>query len=478
MLFNSLTFLLFLPIVFAAYWSLKGSLRWQNILVVVASYVFYGWWDWRFLLLIAFTTACSYASGLLIAGSDSRRQKKFWMWLNIAINLGILAIFKYFDFFAANFAALLNSVGITVDGITLGLVLPVGISFYTFQALSYSIDVYREKIKPTHDPVSFFAFISFFPQLVAGPIERAVNILPQFEHERTFDYAMAVSGLRLMLWGFFKKTVVADNLGPYVDSVFANYETAGSLTLIGAALMFTIQIYCDFSGYSDIGIGTGRLFGIQLMRNFNLPYFSRSIGEFWRRWHISLTSWFRDYVYIPLGGSRVKSQKIARNTLVVFLVSGLWHGAAWTFVAWGAYHAVLFIPGIMRGKKDMFKNSTVAENRRWPSFYESLLMGRTFLLVAIGWILFRSDSLSDAWTYICHMFTRWNVHTPVEGKGSFIWIAILLVAEWFSRHKESPLSFEGHGLMRYRIARWTVYWLIVVCIILFYRLQSFIYFQF
>lgn len=478
MLFNSLTFLLFLPIVFAAYWSLKGSLRWQNILVVVASYVFYGWWDWRFLLLIAFTTACSYASGLLIAGSDSRRRKKFWMWLNIAINLGILAIFKYFDFFAANFAALLYSVGITVDGITLGLVLPVGISFYTFQALSYSIDVYREKIKPTHDPVSFFAFISFFPQLVAGPIERAVNILPQFEHRRTFDYAMAVSGLRLMLWGFFKKTVVADNLGPYVDSVFANYETAGSLTLIGAALMFTIQIYCDFSGYSDIGIGTGRLFGIQLMRNFNLPYFSRSIGEFWRRWHISLTSWFRDYVYIPLGGSRVKSQKIARNTLVVFLVSGLWHGAAWTFVAWGAYHAVLFIPGIMRGKKDMFKNSTVAENRRWPSFYESLLMGRTFLLVAIGWILFRSDSLSDAWTYICHMFTRWNVHTPVEGKASFIWIAVLLVAEWFSRHKESPLSFEGHGLMRYRIARWTVYWLIVVCIILFYRLQSFIYFQF
>lgn len=478
MLFNSLTFLLFLPIVFAAYWSLRGSLRWQNILVVVASYVFYGWWDWRFLLLIAFTTACSYASGLLIAGSDSRRQKKFWMWLNIAINLGILAIFKYFDFFAANFAALLNSVGITVDGITLGLVLPVGISFYTFQALSYSIDVYREKIKPTHDPVSFFAFISFFPQLVAGPIERAVNILPQFEHERTFDYAMAVSGLRLMLWGFFKKTVVADNLGPYVDSVFANYETAGSLTLIGAALMFTIQIYCDFSGYSDIGIGTGRLFGIQLMRNFNLPYFSRSIGEFWRRWHISLTSWFRDYVYIPLGGSRVRSQKIARNTMVVFLVSGLWHGAAWTFVAWGAYHAVMFIPGIIRGKKDMFKNSTVAENRRWPSFYESLLMGRTFLLVAIGWILFRSDSLSDAWTYICHMFTRWNVHTPVEGKASFIWIAVLLVAEWFSRHKESPLSFEGHGLMRYRIARWTVYWLIVVCIILFYRLQSFIYFQF
>lgn len=478
MLFNSLTFLLFLPIVFAAYWSLRGSLRWQNILVVVASYVFYGWWDWRFLLLIAFTTACSYASGLLIAGSDSRRRKKFWMWLNIAINLGILAIFKYFDFFAANFAALLNSVGITVDGITLGLVLPVGISFYTFQALSYSIDVYREKIKPTHDPVSFFAFISFFPQLVAGPIERAVNILPQFEHKRTFDYAMAVSGLRLMLWGFFKKTVVADNLGPYVDSVFANYETAGSLTLIGAALMFTIQIYCDFSGYSDIGIGTGRLFGIQLMRNFNLPYFSRSIGEFWRRWHISLTSWFRDYVYIPLGGSRVRSQKIARNTLVVFLVSGLWHGAAWTFVAWGAYHAVMFIPGIIRGKKDMFKNSTVAENRRWPSFYESLLMGRTFLLVAIGWILFRSDSLSDAWTYICHMFTRWNVHTPVEGKDSFIWIAILLVAEWFSRHKESPLSFEGHGLMRYRIARWTVYWLIVVCIILFYRLQSFIYFQF
>ncbi len=478
MLFNSITFLIFLPIVFAIYWSLHRQLRWQNIFVVIASYVFYGWWDWRFLVLIAFTTVCSYISGLLIENAHSRRWSRTYMWLNISINVAILCLFKYFDFFAANFAAMLAAVGIHTDAVTLHLVLPVGISFYTFQALSYSIDVYRGKISATHDPIAFFAFISFFPQLVAGPIERATNILPQFSRQRKFDYKMAVSGLQLMLWGFFKKMVIADNVAPYVDSVFNNYASCGALTLFAAAIQFTIQIYCDFSGYSDIGIGTARLFGIQLMRNFHLPYFSRSVNEFWRRWHISLMSWFRDYIYIPLGGNRVKKHKIVRNTMIVFLISGLWHGAMWTFVFWGAYSGLTLLPAVIRGRKDSYKGTIAGGDRKLPSFYESLLMGRTFLIVLLGWILFRALTVADAWNYITGMFTRWGTHTPVEGKETFIWIILLFVAEWLSRHRESPLCFAGNGLMRYRAARWTVYWLVCVIILLFFRIQSFIYFQF
>ncbi len=415
---------------------------------------------------------------MLIAQSHTQYGKRLCLWANIIINIGILGIFKYFDFFAENFAILLNSLGFVVDAVTLSLILPVGISFYTFQALSYSIDVYREKLNPTRNIVAFFAFISFFPQLVAGPIERATNLLPQFERRRMFDYATAVSGLQLMLWGFFKKVVIADNVAPYVDSVFANYDSAGSMTLLAAAIQFTIQIYCDFSGYSDIGIGTARLFGIRMMRNFHLPYFSRNISEFWRRWHISLMTWFRDYIYIPLGGNRVSKGKIVRNTIIVFLISGLWHGAAWTFIAWGAYNAILLIPGALQHKKDNNKNLIASEGHVLPSLNESICMALTFLIVLVGWILFRADNISVAWIYTERMFTEWTLHTPVEGKSTFIWIAILFAAEWFARHKESPLSFSGNGLMRHRTARWTIYWLVVVSITLFYRAQSFIYFQF
>lgn len=337
MLFNSIEFLIFLPIVFALYWLSKKSLKLQNLLIVVVSYIFYGWWNYRFLFLIALTTACSFLSGLLVERCERQRAKKAITISNITLNLGILGVYKYYNFFTDSFQQILNSLGMHADWPVLNLVLPVGISFYTFQALSYTIDVYNKKIEPTHDVVSFFAFISFFPQLVAGPIERATNLLPQFRKARTFDYSKAVDGCRQMLWGFFKKMVVADNAAFFVQKIFDVPESYHGLTLLVGAVLFSIQIYCDFSGYSDIAIGCARLFGIELRANFRFPYFSRNIAEFWRRWHISLNKWFVDYVYIPLGGSRVSKFKVIRNTFIIFLLSGLWHGANWTFVIWGAF---------------------------------------------------------------------------------------------------------------------------------------------
>ncbi len=353
MLFNSFEFLLFLPIVFLLYWFVFGSyapkwfawlsnLKMQNFFIIVVSYIFYGWWDWRFLLLIALTTICSYVSGILISRVSSpqptnnhdtpppthfARKSKIYLWSNIVLNLGILAFFKYFNFFVQSFVDAFAGLGIMLHATTLHIILPIGISFYTFQALSYSIDVYKGKIEATRDIVAFFAFVSFFPQLVAGPIERATNLLPQFQKPRTFDYDKAVDGCRQMLWGFFKKIVIADNCAVYVNQVFESYQDQTGSTLLLAAILFTFQIYGDFSGYSDIAIGCARLFGINLKRNFNVPYFSRDIAEFWRRWHISLTTWFRDYIYIPLGGSRTTKTKVIRNTFIIFLVSGFWHGA-------------------------------------------------------------------------------------------------------------------------------------------------------
>lgn len=337
MLFNSLEFAVFLPLVFLCYWFVVNrNLKLQNFFIVCVSYLFYGWWDWRFLTLIAFTTFCSFLSGILIEKYEGKRRiQKIISALNIVLNLSILGIFKYFNFFTENLGRLFEIFGFALDWVTLDILLPVGISFYTFQALSYTIDVYQHKLKPTHDAVSFFAYVSFFPQLVAGPIERATNLLPQFYVRRQFDYMGAVDGLRQILWGLFKKMVVADNCALAVNQIFGSYaEQSGGMLIIGAVL-FTFQIYGDFSGYSDIAIGTARLFGFNLMQNFNHPYFSRDIAEFWRRWHISLTTWFRDYIYIPLGGSRVGRAKVIRNTFIIFLISGFWHGANWTFVAWG-----------------------------------------------------------------------------------------------------------------------------------------------
>lgn len=488
MLFNSIEYLFFLPIVFLIYWVIGYSrindslkLRLQNAFVVIASYVFYGWWDWRFLILIAFTSLCSYASGLLIQKSqitnDQSPIAKLWLGLNIVLNLAILAVFKYYDFFVREFGALF---GISTEGLLLRIILPVGISFYTFQALSYSIDVYRGNIKPTKDIIAFFAFISFFPQLVAGPIERATNLLPQFLQKRTFSYEQGVDGMRQILWGLFKKIVVADNCALYVDQVWATYDTQSGSTLLLAAILFTFQIYGDFSGYSDIAIGTAKLFGIKLMRNFNNPYFSRDIAEFWRRWHISLTTWFRDYVYIPLGGSRVSKAKIVRNTFVIFLLSGIWHGANWTFLAWGAFHALLFLPLILLGANRKYTNQ-VAEGRILPTWREALQMLVTFALVVIGWIIFRAETISQAWEIMRGICSSSFISIPWLMKRDFYMplfssLLLMLVVEWVNRNQSHSLA----RLTQYRWVNWLIYYAIIYVIYKYQPMEEvqFIYFQF
>lgn len=473
MLFNSLEFAIFLPIAFLLYWFVfNRKVRWQNLFVVVASYIFYGWWDWRFLFLIAFTSFCSWGSGLLIQKYRETPTAKLCHVLNIVLNLAILGVFKYYNFFVSSFSKLF-SLG-HADGLLLHIILPVGISFYTFQALSYSIDVYRQKLEPTRDIIQFFAFVSFFPQLVAGPIERATNLLPQFEKPRKFDYSQAVDGMRQILWGLFKKIAVADTCAVYVDQVFGNFQAQNGTTLIIAAILFAIQIYGDFSGYSDIAIGTAKLFGIRLMRNFRNPYFSRDIAEFWRRWHISLTTWFRDYVYIPLGGSRVSKGKIIRNTFIIFLLSGFWHGANWTFIAWGAYHAILFLPLILMGKNRKYLNE-VAEGKALPSLKETGQMLLTFMLATAGWIIFRSDSIAQAWQYfgqIPHLGTPYT-----EGLLTITLLtAGMFVVEWVQRQREHGLDLQ---MLKSHILKFSIYYIIIFILFLVQKgAESFIYFQF
>ena len=489
MLFNSITFALFLPIVFVLYWFVfQRNLKAQNFFIVVASYVFYGWWDWRFLILIILSSFCSWGCGLLIQRIDNMQitrsllSRKFIVICDIVLNLGILGLFKYFNFFVENFISAFASVGIHLQPHTLNIILPVGISFYTFQGLSYSIDIYKRKIEPTKDIVAFFAFIGFFPLLVAGPIERAKNLLPQFIDKRNFIYEKAVDGLRQILWGLFKKIVIADNCATYVNYVFENYhDQTGSILLLGA-IFFAFQIYCDFSGYSDIAIGTSRLFGIKAMRNFNYPYFSRDIAEFWRRWHISLTTWFRDYVYIPLGGSRVSKVKIIRNTFIIFLVSGFWHGANWTFIAWGAFHAVLFLPLILldRNRKN---TDTVADGKLLPSMKEILKMGLTFLLVLVGWVFFRANSIGQAFAYFEYIMNKSLFSLPLLKDmemltlQNVIFILCMLIVEWFGRKEQFGLEKIGTGWKP--VYRYTMYYVIIFLTFIFSgKEQVFIYFQF
>jgi D-alanyl-lipoteichoic acid acyltransferase DltB (MBOAT superfamily) len=485
MLFNSFEFLVFLPIVFLLYWFVFKPLKIQNLFILVASYVFYGWWDWRFLFLIALTSFFSFISGVLIEKYEGKRiWQKYVSAANIILNLGILGVFKYYNFFAENFEALFRSFGIYVDRPTLHFLLPVGISFYTFQALSYSIDVYQKKLPACRDAIAFFAYISFFPQLVAGPIERATNLLPQMLRSRTFDYASAVDGCRQILWGFFKKMIVADNCAYVVNTIWDTYSEQRPFMLLVGAIFFTFQIYGDFSGYSDIAIGTARLFGINLMQNFNFPYFSRDIAEFWRRWHISLTTWFRDYIYIPLGGSRCSKVKQFRNTMVIFLVSGFWHGANWTFVVWGAYHALLFLPLMLMGKNRKY-TTVVAQGRVLPSLREGGNMLLTFFLVVIGWIIFRAESISQAWDYFFRMFSLrmfdvrdYNFY-GFRDKLCILSIAILLVVEWLQRNKQHGLSLSSRGILKYRLARVLLYCVIALFVYVFAGSQEiFIYFQF
>ena len=481
MLFNSFSFLIFLPIVFSRYWFVFKPLKWQNLLVVVASYVFYGWWDWRFLILIAFTSACSYISGIQIEKYEGKKKVQRWIsTLNIAVNLLILCIFKYYNFFVDSLDSIIVSTfGSHLDWPTLTVILPVGISFYTFQALSYSIDVYRGKMRASHDVISFFAFISFFPQLVAGPIERATNLLPQFQKSRTFDYSQAVDGCRQMLWGFLKKMVVADSCAGAANTIWSTCSDQSSFVLLIGALFFTFQIYCDFSGYSDIAIGTAKLFGIRLMRNFNVPYFSRNISEFWRRWHISLMKWFTDYIYIPLGGSRCARWKVIRNVFIVFVISGLWHGANWTFVVWGFYHAVLMTIFMLLHLNTKYEH-VVAWNKWLPTVKELFQMAITFFLVVIGWVIFRAETIEQAFTYLSRMFTMsiFSVER-FDGLRAFGFALIILFIEWLQRDKQHALEFPKRQPFNYRFVRWCSYFLVIMMIVLYSGGdQTFIYFQF
>ncbi len=484
MLFNSLEFLVFLPIVFVLYWFVFQKRVWQNLLIVLASYTFYGWWDWRFLFLIAFTSLCSFYSGLLIQRFEGQRgSQRLVCTVNIVVNFLILGIFKYYNFFADSLAQLFWHVfHYQLDWVTLNVILPVGISFYTFQALSYTIDVYRKDIPVTRDIVEFFAFICFFPQLVAGPIERAKNLLPQMQRERHFDYAEAVDGCRQMLWGFFKKVVIADSCAADLNPLWDSYADFSGVSLWGMALLFTFQIYCDFSGYSDIAIGCSRLFGIRLLSNFSYPYLSRSIPEFWRRWHISLMTWFRDYVYIPLGGSRCAQWKVIRNTFIVFGISGLWHGANWTFVCWGLYHGCLIV--VYKLLHVSTKDKEILAAGRWlPSIRDMLKVATTFCLAVVGWVIFRAENISQAADFVSRMFLTAfdDFHPRLGSLSTLIVVLLLIIVEYLQRDKVHVLQFSGNRLTRHASLRWGIYLALTATIFYFsfnHDSQEFIYFQF
>ena len=399
MLFNSIEFLLFLPTVFFLYWFVfKNQLRAQNVLLLVASYIFYGWWDWRFLSLIIASTFLDYFIAIQLGKTDISKKRKLLLGISLVGNLGMLVFFKYYNFFVSSWIEAWSSVGISMEASTLNIILPVGISFYTFQTLSYTIDVYRKEMEPTKSFIDFAAFVTFFPQLVAGPIERASHLLPQFYKNRTFDYQNAVDGVKLIIWGMFKKVVVADNCAFFVNKIFENPEAYSSGELFVGMVFFAFQIYGDFSGYSDIAIGLSKLFGFDLMVNFKFPYFSRDIAEFWRRWHISLSTWFRDYIYIPLGGSKGTQWFQIRNVMIIFLVSGFWHGANWTYVVWGLFHALMFLPLLLF---NVNRSHLITKSYGWLDFAK---IGVTFLVVCIGWVFFRADSIAAAFQYLAHMF--------------------------------------------------------------------------
>jgi len=479
MLFNSIEFLIFLPIVFLLYWFVfQQNLKAQNFFLLAVSYLFYAWWDWRFLFLLIFCTAINYLAGILLANEN---QKNRGLILGIAciISIGLLGVFKYFNFFIDNFINAFALVGIHLQPRTLNIILPVGISFFTFKALSYTIDVYRNRLQPTKDIISFFAFVGFFPQLLAGPIDRATTLLPQFYTKRTFKYEQAVDGMRQILWGFFKKIVIADNCAIQVNNIFSNYETLPASYLVLGAVYFSFQIYADFSGYSDIAIGTARLLGFNSMQNFSVPYFSRDIAEFWRRWHISLTSWFRDYLYIPLGGNRGTKYLVVRNTFIIFLVCGFWHGANWTFIFWGFINALYFLPLLLTGKN---RNNldTVAQGKILPSIKEFFQMGITFALATLAWIFFRADSISQAFSYIGNIFSKTLITYP-KGSDGWLIIPLLLVmvlVEWFQRDKEHGLALQNIEIPT--VGRWLIYYFLIAFLFLYQVSgeQAFIYFKF
>ncbi|MBV1924764.1 MAG: MBOAT family protein [Flavobacteriaceae bacterium] len=483
MLFNSIDFAIFLPIVFALYWFVAAkNLKLQNLLIVCASYVFYGWWDWRFLSLILFSSIVDYLVGLRLNQESNQKKRKLLLWTSILVNLGFLGFFKYYNFFLDNFVTAFSFFGTEISANSLNIILPVGISFYTFQTLSYTIDIYKRKLEPTKDFIIFSAFVSFFPQLVAGPIERATNLLPQFYKKRTFHYGKAVDGLRQILWGLFKKIVIADNSAQIANEIFNNSSDYSGSTLIIGALFFTFQIYGDFSGYSDIAIGTSRLFGFNLKQNFAFPYFSRDIAEFWRRWHISLSTWFRDYLYIPLGGSKGGTWMKIRNTFIIFIVSGFWHGANWTFMVWGALNALYFLPLLLLNK-NRINTGVVAQGKYFPSLKEFFQIVFTFSITILAWIFFRAENIGHALSYLSTIFSGSILDFPIINISRlyilqvFLMIILFTIIEWNGR--ASQYALEKFGFRWNRYLRLSLYFSITLFIFMFLgEEQQFIYFQF
>lgn len=483
MFFNSLEYLFFLPLVFIVYWSLRKKLLWQNSLLLLASYFFYGLWDYRFLSLIILSSFTDYWVGRRMGEEESEAKRKMLLCVSLGINLGFLMVFKYCNFFIGSFIDLLGLIGLKANPSFLNIVLPVGISFYTFQTLSYTIDIYRKQLKPTKSWLNFFTYVAYFPQLVAGPIERATQLLPQIEKPRTFSYEKARDGMRQILWGLFKKVAIADNCAMYVDDIFMQSAEMGAGVHFLGMFLFAFQIYADFSGYSDIAIGTSRLLGIGLMQNFSTPYFSRDFAEFWRRWHISLSTWFRDYLYIPLGGSRVSRSKQLRNVLAIFLVSGFWHGANWTFIIWGLIHALMYIPQIYFDSNRKFLG-TIGRDQAIKS-REIFSLLSTFLLVCIAWIFFRAENLSAALSYLGQMLPSkgWSLSVAAQETGwelhhlwiTLVMILLMLITEWFNRGRAHGLS----QLIKLRPVRWFFYLFLCLMILEFFAGQkTFIYFQF
>ena len=482
MIFNSLNFTLFLSIVFVFYWFVTNkSLKIQNILLLVSSYFFYACWDWRFLFLLIFSTVLDYYTGIKMSDAKNQASKKFWFWLSISFNLGFLGVFKYYNFFAASFADAIANFGMQVNPLTLKVILPVGISFYTFHGLSYVIDIYKDRIKAEKNFIDYSVFVSFFPLLVAGPIERATHLLPQIQKKRVFNFENAVDGLKQILWGLFKKVVIADNCAKFANIIFDNYTDYSGSTLALGAVFFAFQIYGDFSGYSDIALGTARLFGIDLLRNFAFPYFSRDIAEFWRRWHISLSTWFRDYLYIPLGGSKGGIWMKVRNTFIIFLVSGFWHGANWTFIIWGLLNALFIMPSIIFNT-NRTNLDIVAQGKLFPTLKEFLSILFTFSLTVFAWIFFRSNTIDQALGYISRIFSASFFSVPlvkVDMYDTYIYALVMLfiIIEWLGREQKYALAQVMPN--KPKVYRWAFYYLLIVIIFIFAGSnQEFIYFQF
>ena len=477
MFFNSFHFALFLPIVFILYWFVghKSKIN-QNYILILASYYFYSCWDWRFLFLLVFSTLLDYVSAIKIEKSKTISERKKWLWLCITINLGFLGVFKYYNFFAKSFADLAHVIGFTASPILLKVILPVGISFYTFHGLSYIIDIYYKRIQSERNFVDYSLFVSYFPLLVAGPIERATHLLPQIKVRRTFNFHKAQEGIYQIVWGLVKKVVIADSCSIYANEIFNHYTTMNSLSLILGAVYFAFQIYGDFSGYSDIALGTSKLFGIDLLRNFNYPYFSRDIAEFWRKWHISLSSWFRDYLYIPLGGSKGNKLFQVRNTFIIFLVSGFWHGANWTYIAWGFINALYFLPLLLLNRNRTNVNEfTLGVN--FESIRTLCNIVITFSITCIAWIFFRAKTITDALLYIKRICTNWNFNEEyfrIERYSHNLLplILVFVIVEWNNRHKIEPISGKYSGL------KLSLCLAAILALGVFSDYKQFIYFQF